>query len=173
MSVASHFVVLIAFPNTFQLCLDVQSALQTFEANARAERADATPRSSSDDHMFLVLDRKVSEIPWESIPILRGRAISRIPSFSFLIDRLDLTKHRAKQAGAKSLPAVHSGDHRFIVDARNTHFILNPSQDLARTQAHFQPLMEDMAKCGWKGTMGRAPGELDMLKALETEDLLL
>ncbi|CDZ96287.1 Regulator of spindle pole body duplication [Phaffia rhodozyma] len=45
-------------------------------------------------HTFLVLDRKVQPLPWESIKSLRGRSVSRIPSMAFIQDRLLLRKRR-------------------------------------------------------------------------------
>ncbi len=45
-----------------------------------------------DHHIFLVLDKDTAPFPWESMPILRNRAVSRIPSMAFLQDRLELAK---------------------------------------------------------------------------------
>jgi separase len=56
------------------------------------------------------------------------------------------------------------------IDVRRVFYILNPSGDLARTQAHFQPWLE---KNGWKGITGRAPTELEMIAALKNHDLVM
>ena len=41
-----------------------------------------------DSHVFLVLDKHLQGIPWECIYSLKGKSVSRIPSYSFLLDRL-------------------------------------------------------------------------------------
>jgi len=61
-----------------------------------------------------------------------------------------------------------------VVDARKVFYILTPSNDLARTQAHFEPWVSQMvAKAGWKGIVGRPPTELEMIAALKENDLVL
>jgi separase len=154
----------------------VQSALQAFENSSRSEAEHQRKEDgTSDDHMVLILDRKVQEIPWESIPVLRSRSVSRIPSFAFLLDRLALIEHRsAQRSGAGGKETAVDGPPRYVVDPRQTHYVLNPSKDLVRTQAHFEPWMRAMEqKSSWTGVMGVAPMELDMVKALETKELLL
>jgi separase len=116
------------------------------------------------EHLFLALDKNVQAFPWESIPILRGRAVSRIPSLPFLLDQVALGRHLQPAAG----------DTQRTFDKRKVYYILNPSGDLAGTQAHFLPWLEDMGKkAGWKGITGRSPTELEMEVALKNYDLVL
>ena len=127
--------------------------------------ASRTPTPvSTNDHLFLALDKNVQGFPWESMPILRGRAVSRVPSLPFLLDQVALGRHLAPSA---------MNDRRFV-STRKVFYILNPSGDLASTQAHFEPWISQMvAKAGWKGIVGRSPTELEMIAALKNYDLVL
>jgi len=136
--------------------MDVQTALQQFEYGRRAESLLPT----NNEHIFLILDRQVQEIPWESIPILRGRAVSRVPSLAFLADRLP--------------PATSPDTGRLEVNPKKVFYILNPSKDLARTQQTFEPWLTAMSeKCGWRGIIGREPTSLEINTALQTYELVL
>ena len=122
--------------------------------------ASSTP-SRAPEHLLIALDKNVAGFPWESIPVLRGRPVSRIPSLPFLLDQVAMGRHLA--------PANNNG--RRVIDTRKVFFILTPSNDLARTQAHFEPWISQMvAKAGWKG---RPPTELEMVAALKENDLVL
>ncbi len=139
--------------------MDVKGALSEVEL---ATMTTASPYSS--EHLLLALDKNVAGFPWESMPILRGRPISRIPSLPFLLDQMAMGRHL--------VPA--SIDGRRAVNTRKVFYILTPSSDLARTQAHFEPWISRMvAKAGWRGIVGRAPTELEMISALKDNDLVL
>ena len=136
--------------------MDVQTALQQFEHGRRAESIIPI----NNEHIFLILDRNVQEIPWESIPILRGRAVSRVPSLAFLADRLPL--------------AIAPDTGRLEVNPKKVFYILNPSKDLGRTQETFEPWLKSMSeKCGWRGIIGREPTSLEINTALQTYELVL
>ena len=117
------------------------------------------------EHLFLALDKDVAGFPWESIPILRGRPISRIPSLPFLLDQVAMGNH---------LPSNIMNQRR-VANTRKVFYILAPSGgDLARTQAHFEPWLSQMAsRSGWMGIIGRPPTELEILAALTDYDLVL
>ncbi len=116
--------------------------------------------TSHEEHTFLILDRKVQQIPWESIPILRGRSISRIPSISFLFDRLP-------SAGDLS-------DYKKTVSIDGAYYIVNPSGDLKTTEKTFEGWLKEMKDLyGWKGMVGTAPSEMEMKNALRNNDLVL
>ena len=141
--------------------MDVQNALHNFEQSRRTESISPV----TDEHIFLILDRNVQEIPWESIPILRGRAISRVPSLAFLVDRLP-----------KPMPGAEIDPDRMrkSVHPQKTFFILNPSGDLSKTQQTFGPWLEGMVQhCGWKGIVGREPTSLEIKSALQNYELVL
>jgi separase len=137
---------------------DLRAALDSFQAR----RTTPEKGEDSDDHLFLVLDKDLSGIPWESIPSLRARAICRIPSLAMLQDRLAMDPQG-----------------RLSVDLKKAkkHYLLNPSQELTRTQDRFAPLFEDSkadkGATRWRGIAGRSPTMEEYGKALESSDLLL
>jgi len=144
-------------------------------------------KPSSDEHMFLALDKNVSGFPWESIPILRGRAVSRVPSLPFLLDQVELLRH-LPTPGQDGMPnsLAHGGSNGTVsqqptlpicpkrkINTRRVFYILNSSGDLTNTQAFFEPWLATLKDRGWKGIVGRAPTELEMIDALTNYDLVL
>nr|XP_019042993.1 hypothetical protein I302_08702 [Kwoniella bestiolae CBS 10118]OCF21923.1 hypothetical protein I302_08702 [Kwoniella bestiolae CBS 10118] len=158
-----------------QIAIDVKGALEKIES--RIALSGLHP--PKDEHLFLALDKNVQPFPWESIPILRGRPISRIPSLSFLLDQVAMGNHLRPSLtqpmfNPSSSAPDDRADTRRTVNSRRTFYILNPSGDLERTEQHFKPYIEDMVKkAGWKGIMGRKPTELEMAAALKDYDLVL
>lgn len=121
----------------------------------------------ADNHMFLILDKNVQGLPWESIPILRGESVSRIPDVRFLLDRLDLAGY--ERGGRKE----GLGVDRARVDPRKTFYVLNPAGDLKGTEGRFDDWLKEMKGVGWKGLTSQAPSEQQFLNALQTQDLVL
>lgn len=163
----------------------MRQVLTEIELSRRPVPADAEP-----EHLFLVLDRNVQGFPWESIPALRGRPVSRIPSLPFLLDELDMLKLKAPLSAATPssegdalAPALAGlglngastapNNGRRAVDHRRVFYILNPSEDLSATQTRLEPLMEKNRAAGWKGIVGRKPTVLEMQRALQDYDLVL
>jgi separase len=125
--------------------------------------------------MFLVLDKNAQRIPWESIPVLRGRSVSRIPSISFLVDRIQLARHRQ---GLPFVPPDLEADDpivdRAIVDPTRVRYVLNPKGDLKHTEKQFGPWLKRMTKeAGWAGIIGRKPSEVEMARSLAESDLFM
>lgn len=126
--------------------------------------------------MFLVLDKNVQRIPWESLPVLRGQSVSRIPSTSFLVDRIQLARHRLSLPFE---PPKNSKDDdvavdRVQVDPRRVRYVLNPKGDLKHTEKQFGPWLKRMKKeAGWDGIIGRKPSEEEMARSLEGSDLFM
>lgn len=113
-----------------------------------------------------MLDKNVAGIPWESIPILRGRSVSRIPGVDFLLDRLQYVRQTRGVRGSALVD-------RFPVDPRNAYFVLNPSGDLKNTEGRFAPWLKEMKSVGWEGIVGRPPSELQLANALTRKDLVM
>lgn len=124
-------------------------------------------KSVEDEHIFLILDKRLQGIPWESIPVLRGRSVSRIPSLTFLIDRQHLATLSNKSAKQKS-----SVD-RITVDPSKVFYLLNPEGDLKRTEESFTPWLKGMNKVGWSGIIGRRPADIELRDALTRRDLFI
>jgi separase len=161
--------VAIAEVDVDQVAVDLRIAL---EEHAAKTKGKVVPEK--DSHTFLVLDKNVQGIPWESIPILRGRSVSRIPSVEFLVDRMQFARW---QKGVGEPDVGERGDgvkvNRAVVDPRKTYYVLNPSGDLGKTEGRFVAWLKEMHKVGWKGIVGRPPSEQQFLDALRREDLVM
>lgn len=91
-----------------ETAMDLRGALEEFNG----KKAQTSPNKTNmayvavdeedemqDHHMFLVLDKDTTVFPWESMPILRNRAVSRIPSMAFLQDRIAMAKVFCQNSG--------------------------------------------------------------------------
>ena len=74
--------VAIAEVDISQLVVDLRAVFEEHAAKLRQRKKTITGKTTTslakgqDEHLFLVLDKNVQGIPWESIPILRGRSVS-------------------------------------------------------------------------------------------------
>ncbi|KAI0075567.1 hypothetical protein K474DRAFT_1599575 [Panus rudis PR-1116 ss-1] len=149
------------------LVIDLRAALEEFVASTKPVYVD---HETDDEHLFLVVDKNLQGIPWESIPILRGRSVSRIPSLDFLLDRVAYAKWQRKVGAEQDGSSID----RVTLNPRNTFFILNPSGDLKNTEGRFAPWLKDMKKqAGWDGIIGRQPSEQEFLNGLSRHDLMI
>lgn len=141
-----------------QIGVDIVTVLTEMEATSRP--SEATPQGP--EHILLALDKNAQPFPWESMPCLRGRPISRIPSLPVLLDQVALGK------------ILQPGNDRRVVNSKKTYYILNPSGDLSVTQSTFEPMLKEMQEhSGWKGIIGEKPSELEMSRVLRDYDLVL
>ncbi|KAK8786542.1 hypothetical protein V5799_023679 [Amblyomma americanum] len=108
--------------------------------------------------VILILDKAVQALPWESTPILLKNSVSRVPSINYLRAQL-LHYHLV----AENVYTQH-------VDTKKTYFILNPSNDLPRTQAHFEGTFTSL---GWQGVVGKPPNKEEFQAALVGKDLIV
>lgn len=156
--------VAIAEVDVDHVVVDLRTALEEHAARVRGRAS-----LQEDEHVFLVLNRSLQEIPWESIPILRGRSVSRIPNVDFLVDRLEFARRRDQSKSGQS--GQYGGRTR--LDLSSTYYILNPSGDLESTERRFSPWLRSMREVGWDGIIGRAPSEQEFTHALEKNELLM
>ena len=109
--------------------------------------------------VILLLSSQLQHLPFESMPVLAPHPVTRMPSFLFLL------QHMTGQAGAEpesgSCSAVSLSSHSFI---------LNPSGDLARTEATFSPLLPALGLT--RGLTSSAPSPSAFLSALSSEFFL-
>ncbi|KAJ6475784.1 cysteine peptidase C50 [Mycena vitilis] len=148
-----------------QVAVDLRGVLEEHHRRLGGRRTGAGAKVDDDEHMFLILDKNIQGLPWESIPILRGKSVSRIPSVDFLLDRVQLAGWSASNAGAPV--------NRAVVDPRKGFCVLNPSGDLVRTEGRFKDWAEDMEQVGWQSVVGHAPSEQQFLDALRKKDLVV
>ena len=152
-----------------QVIIDLRTILEEHSTKRTKEKKLSTRASTpSDEHLFLVLDKNVQGLPWESMPVLRGRSVSRIPGVDFLHDRVAFAKLKREARGQ-----VHKSEDGAAVDATNGYYILNPSGDLGRTEDRFSDWSKDMRKMGWDGVVGRPTSEQEFVNALSTRDLVV
>ncbi|KAG6902753.1 hypothetical protein C0995_011901 [Termitomyces sp. Mi166 len=157
--------VAIAEVDIFQVVLELRAVLEDHVQRLSRRKIQKT----EDEHLFLVLDKNLQGLPWESIPILRGRSVSRVPSIDFLHDRVLFAEQKRKTlAAGNRLPSRGA-----IVDPRRGYYILNPSGDLNKTEARFKGWAAGMEKAGWQGIIGRAPSEQQFLNGLRSQDLVV
>ena len=142
-----------------QAVVDIRPVLEEAWAKSAANRKAAAEQRVQ--HTFLALDKDMCAIPWESMPILRRRSVSRIPSLNFLQDRLeaDLGGRRQPEDGTLRLSPAR------------TFYLLNPGGDLTRSQERFLPWLK--ARNSWKGIAGREPIASELSEALASNDLML
>jgi len=145
-----------------QVTIDLRAALEELAASFQG-----LIKPIPDNHMFLILDKNIQGLPWESMPALRGESVSRIPDMRFLLDRVDLADYQ--RGGKPQGPSVD----RACVDPRKTFYVLNPSGDLKGTEGRFDGWLKEMKGVGWKGLTSQAPSEQQFLNALQTQDLVL
>ncbi|KAI9849621.1 MAG: hypothetical protein M1837_002746 [Sclerophora amabilis] len=138
------------------LVVETQDALRCYHEAAEEEAA----RSPS-QHIVLILDKAVHAIPWESLPCLKGQAVSRMSSLGCLRDRI-LARQRKMQ--------LENGED-FYVERGNGAYVLNPSGDLKATQASFEGRLTSLKT--WDSIIQRDPTESEIKGALESRDLFL
>ena len=92
--------------------------------------------NSDDQHVILILDKNVQMLPWESLPCLRYQAVSRLPSLSFLRDRIMLTNHVNIKKDNKARWS------NYVIDQHKIFYVLNPSQNLKHTQNKFEDFVK-------------------------------
>ncbi|KAF9145584.1 hypothetical protein BGX30_008143, partial [Mortierella sp. GBA39] len=135
-------------------------------------------------HVILVLDKYLQMFPWESCPVLRDEAVSRVPSIWFLRDRILQQRHLLSQSQPQdsSIPRnktalenttlVEHNDWRDLeVDGQKTFYLLNPGKDLKNTEEEFKDYVK--AQPGWNGIIGRTPLDMECIQGLSKNDLYI
>lgn len=129
-----------------QLCLDIEEFLVR-------QIQVSKPR-----HTVLVVDKICHEFPWESLPFLVDRSVSRVPSLGVL-QRLLAANPRSEWKVGK------------------VAYIIDPGNDLQSTQAKMKDEMKKLSskapKDSWVGLVGSAPSEKNFVDLLSDADLYL
>ncbi|KAK6355302.1 hypothetical protein TWF696_004412 [Orbilia brochopaga] len=113
------------------------------------------------DHTVLILDKAVHALPWESLPCLDGRSVSRLPSLASLRERLEMQNFSDENSQAAGI----------YINRSNTGYILNPALDLTNTQKTYEDELKSMSS--WDGLIGKAPSEKEFSNYLDEKDLFL
>ncbi|GBC35024.1 uncharacterized protein OCT59_023160 [Rhizophagus irregularis] len=147
-----------------QLIMDVQEALSDDDnyMNSNFDNHD-------NQHVILILDKNVQMLPWESLPCLRFQAVSRLPSLSFLRDRIMLTNHVNKKGENKRGEKTEWSD--YVIDVNKIFYVLNPSQNLKHTQNKFEDFVKNIK--GSDGIIGRIPTDQEWVDGLTNKELFM
>lgn len=98
---------------------------------------------SSCEHLVLVPSSSCSSFPWESMSILRDRSVSRVPSVGLLMSLLE-----------KYSSSMRIADEEL---RKGIFYVVNPGEDLKRTQEKFEPLLTSTPHA--RGLCGKLPSE--------------
>lgn len=151
---------LMSCANRDQIVIEVIDALRQYHEAAKSEA-----QTISNNHIILVLDKVLHSFPWESLPCLDKRSVSRLPSLACLRDRI--LRHDLSQQQNRSL-RDHSG---LRVHRNKGSSILNPVGDLKATQAKFEQPLQNLS--GWITITQREPTEDEMKSCLESSEIFL
>lgn len=125
-----------------QMVVEVQTALETYFRSAIQD--------CSDQHLVLILDKSLHMFPWESLPCLSKKSVSRVPSIAIL----------------RSLLEQQQEPSRIVVERAKGHFVLNPGGDLRTTETTFSKTLSDLP--GWSGVVAKRPLENEIVSFLES-----
>ncbi|KAG9071726.1 hypothetical protein KI688_005941 [Linnemannia hyalina] len=164
-----------------RVATQIQEALQCYW---EAEVAANNNGYDEGAHVILVLDKYLQMFPWESCPVLRDEAVSRVPSIWFLRDRILQQRHLLSRSQLQDSPMptnktalesttlVEHHDWRDLeVDGQKTFYLLNPGKDLKNTEEEFKDYVK--AQPGWNGIIGRTPLDMECIQGLSKNDLYI
>ena len=143
-----------------QITVEVLDALRQYHEAAKDQQ-----HAAKSQHTILILDKALHGFPWESMPCLKGQAVSRLPSLGCLRDRI-LQQTRQQQPGLASSKATMLSANR-----NNGTYVINPSEDLTATQSRFEGSLEKLSE--WDAVVKREPSQAEVKTALESKDIFL
>ncbi|KAM0717510.1 hypothetical protein Q7P37_007362 [Cladosporium fusiforme] len=136
-----------------EMTVEVLDALRSYHEASEVKHSD-------DQHVVLVLDKRLQAFPWENLPCLEGVSVSRVGSMLSLRDCIGAMR----------------AESRHLVSRKSGAFILNPSSDLASTQTTLEPSLAKAAAvegASWSSIVNRAPQEDEFKATLETSAMTL
>ncbi|MGH0177277.1 UNVERIFIED_CONTAM: hypothetical protein FKN15_074856, partial [Acipenser sinensis] len=113
----------------------------------------------SQGHLVLILDKDLQKLPWENIPSLRSRSVSRLPSLRFLVGYTAMKEHCPGSVLTQG------------VNPSRAFYVLNPQANLPGTEERFRDWFSSVP--GWEGVSGSAPSQERIQEALSTQDLYI
>ncbi|KAK5136267.1 hypothetical protein LTR08_003874 [Meristemomyces frigidus] len=141
------------------MAVDVLDALRSYH--------EACP-AHDNQHLVLVLDKRLQEFPWESLPCLQGVSVSRVGSLLSLRQRVLAMKQAAgDRAGTRDCHTV---------SRMSGLYILNPSKDLASTQSTMSASLSRLTEgdgARWTAMVQQAPSEDEFRIALGQTSMVL
>jgi separase len=130
------------------------------EAPASSPGRGTMTAAGEDGALVLALSEELLHVPWEALPCLRGRRVTRVPCPSLL-----LAQHARPWA-------LGAGLRRGALRGR---FVLNPAGDLPRTEVAVGAVLRGPLRGAgtWRGWAGVAPSADEYATALSESDVLL
>lgn len=141
-------------------------ATETLDALRAYHEAAGIDNNPGDEHLILILDKRLHAFPWESLPCLETASISRVGSMLTLRERI--LAMRKQQTDTDT--------DRYLIPRHSGTYILNPGSDLASTQTVLGPILasvQDSNDFTWKAIVNHAPTEQEFSKALTRSSMLL
>lgn len=135
--------------------------------------------------VVLVLDETLQAIPWEGLPCLRGRAVTRVPAVPFVFSALASqwgggADSKAPRKMGRSSKVSATSDHpeeawvpsRDGIRLTRGFYVLDPEANLPRTGKQLGPFFEGIERrLGWSGVKGKAPTQEAMAQSLQNVDI--
>ena len=126
--------------------------------------------SGKDQHLILVLDKRLQAFPWESLPYLENASASRIGSMLSLRQRILAMRQTSDDE------TVHQAHGCHMVSRKSGTYILNPSTDLTNTESMLSAPLAKLAEAGnakWTSMVKQVPTEDDFRTALTDTSMML
>lgn len=118
------------------------------------EYIQSNPNPKKNKHTVLILGKECLLLPWESLPCLRNTSTTRMPSLSYLLK-------------------LFNENQSLFINKRNGSYVLNPSNDLIRTEEKFKYKFEEISReLNWNGIINEKPTE-DQFNELLNSNLFI
>lgn len=120
----------------------IQRCCEQLERLIGDEAIESMVAGEVDEPIIFVISSSLSSLPWENMPRLRNRCITRMNSWRFLLPHL------------QSLSSPPSSSLSVFPPPSSPlpgYYVLNPQNNIVRVSSTF---WEDFQKRGWKGSCG-------------------
>jgi separase len=125
---------------------EIDSDTKTQSENEEEEGGQIVQRGP----VVLIPCKEIQGLPFESLPSVTAQPMSRLPCMNFI--------------------AAHLATPMAAYSATSTFYLLNPGNDLPRTEKMFQAKFKAQK---WSGVMGMEPSKRILAQALQTEQFYI
>jgi separase len=140
--------------------------IETLDALKAYYAASAVSKDADKEHTILILDKDLHMFPWESLPCLAEKNVSRLPSIEDL--RTRILAMESSQKPNKESAACNTGHHISRISGAS---LLNPSGDLPNTETVLKPLLQTLPG-EWNHTIA-TPSDKELASTLSKNSLFL
>ncbi|XP_029450938.1 separin [Rhinatrema bivittatum] len=139
------------------LCQTQPDQAQILLQTAMDKLRSCTAQSSG--HLVLMLDKHLQKLPWENMPCLVSRPVTRMLCLRFLLSSMLAKQYRPQCVFTQG------------VNSSSTFYVLNPHANLPGTEERLRDWFQ--SEPGWKGVIGEAPAPQQVQSALSEHDLYI